>query len=86
MLIVLGEFYGPDASPANLELLSRFYQKYPEYADKTFLSVKVRPHRNRFRIRADPDIQGGTRPRELVPDGSWVSRLDTASYILLTSI
>ncbi len=28
-------------SPANLELLSRFYQKYPEYADKTFLSVKV---------------------------------------------
>ena len=42
MLIVLGEFYGPDASPANLELLSRFYQKYPEYADRTFLSVKVR--------------------------------------------
>ncbi|KAJ7506645.1 aldo/keto reductase [Mycena galericulata] len=24
----------------NLELLSRFYAKYPEYADKTFLSVK----------------------------------------------
>jgi pyridoxine 4-dehydrogenase len=24
----------------NLEMLSRFYAKYPEYADKTFLSVK----------------------------------------------
>ncbi|TFK84623.1 aldo/keto reductase [Polyporus arcularius HHB13444] len=35
-----GEFYGPDASTANLELLSRFYAKYPEYAQKTFLSVK----------------------------------------------
>ena len=36
-----GEFYGPNLSPANLELLSRFYQKYPDYVDKTFLSVKV---------------------------------------------
>jgi pyridoxine 4-dehydrogenase len=35
-----GEFYGPNLGPANLELLSRFYSKHPEYADKTFLSVK----------------------------------------------
>ena len=35
-----GEFYAHDGSTANLELLSRFYAKYPEYADKTFLSVK----------------------------------------------
>ncbi|PIL24113.1 transporter [Ganoderma sinense ZZ0214-1] len=35
-----GAVYGPNFSPANLELLSRFYKKYPEYADKTFLSVK----------------------------------------------
>ncbi|KAI0748256.1 aldo/keto reductase [Daedaleopsis nitida] len=40
MLLNSGEFYGPDASTANLELLSRFYAKYPEYAEKTFLSVK----------------------------------------------
>ncbi|KAJ7743828.1 aldo/keto reductase [Mycena metata] len=35
-----GEFYAADLSTANLEMLSRFYAKYPEYADKTFLSVK----------------------------------------------
>ncbi|TFK29154.1 aldo/keto reductase [Coprinopsis marcescibilis] len=35
-----GEFYGQNFSTSNLELLSRFYAKYPEYADKTFLSVK----------------------------------------------
>jgi pyridoxine 4-dehydrogenase len=29
-----------DLGTLNLELLSRFYAKYPEYADKTFLSVK----------------------------------------------
>ncbi|TBU65692.1 aldo/keto reductase [Dichomitus squalens] len=40
MFLNSGEFYGPDQSPANLELLARFYQKYPDYADKTFLSVK----------------------------------------------
>jgi aryl-alcohol dehydrogenase-like predicted oxidoreductase len=37
---VLAEFYGPDLTVANLELLSRFFEKYPEFADRTFLSVK----------------------------------------------
>ncbi|KAJ4475706.1 aldo/keto reductase [Lentinula aciculospora] len=35
-----GEFYAMDLSTGNLKLLSIFYAKYPEYADKTFLSVK----------------------------------------------
>ncbi|TEB33784.1 aldo/keto reductase [Coprinellus micaceus] len=35
-----GEFYGPNFGTANLEMLARFYEKYPEYVDKTFLSVK----------------------------------------------
>ncbi|KIK58186.1 hypothetical protein GYMLUDRAFT_45391 [Collybiopsis luxurians FD-317 M1] len=34
------EFYAMDFGTANLKLLSRFFAKYPEYADKTFLSVK----------------------------------------------
>ncbi|KAH9951869.1 aldo/keto reductase [Amylocystis lapponica] len=40
MLINSGEFYGHNFSAANLELLARFFGKYPEYADRTFLSVK----------------------------------------------
>lgn len=38
--LITGEFYGIKPPEANLELLSRFYAKYPEYVDKTFLSVK----------------------------------------------
>ncbi|KAF8274161.1 aldo/keto reductase [Lactarius quietus] len=34
------EFYGHGRSAANLELLARFFEKYPDYADRTFLSVK----------------------------------------------
>ena len=37
-----GEFYGPNFGPDNLELLARFYDKYPDYVDKTVLCVKVR--------------------------------------------
>ncbi|EIW74186.1 aldo keto reductase [Coniophora puteana RWD-64-598 SS2] len=40
MFLNAGEFYGPNASPVNLEMLSRFFEKYPDYAEKTFLSVK----------------------------------------------
>jgi len=35
-----GEFYGINPKEANLELISRFFEKYPEYADRAFLSVK----------------------------------------------
>ncbi|KAG9101041.1 hypothetical protein FRC07_010360 [Ceratobasidium sp. 392] len=35
-----GEFYGFNPPTANLELLNRFFTKYPEYAGRTFLSVK----------------------------------------------
>jgi pyridoxine 4-dehydrogenase len=34
------EFYGQGLSTGNLELLARFFDKYPDYADRTFLSVK----------------------------------------------
>ncbi|KAJ7669267.1 aldo/keto reductase [Mycena polygramma] len=40
MILNTGEFYSPTWGPENLELLGRFYAKYPDYADKTFLSVK----------------------------------------------
>ncbi|KAH7340283.1 NADP-dependent oxidoreductase domain-containing protein [Rhizoctonia solani] len=35
-----GEFYGTSPQTANLELLNRFFSKYPEYSERTFLSVK----------------------------------------------
>ena len=35
------DFYGQGRTTGNLELLARFYDKYPQYVDKTFLSVKV---------------------------------------------
>ncbi|KAJ7451038.1 aldo/keto reductase [Mycena latifolia] len=40
MFLNSGEFYAMDMKTGNLEMLSRFYAKHPEYADKTFLSVK----------------------------------------------
>ncbi|KAF9647598.1 Aldo/keto reductase [Thelephora ganbajun] len=40
MLLNSGEFYANDHGPANLDLLAAFFEKYPDYADKTFLSVK----------------------------------------------
>ncbi|KAJ3528399.1 hypothetical protein NMY22_g9427 [Coprinellus aureogranulatus] len=35
-----GEFYAQDWGTLNLEMLSRFYAKYPDCAERTFLSVK----------------------------------------------
>ncbi|KAI0643982.1 aldo/keto reductase [Trametes meyenii] len=40
MMLNSSEFYGYEWSLGNLELLARFFDKYPEHADKTFLSVK----------------------------------------------
>ncbi|GJE90855.1 aldo/keto reductase [Phanerochaete sordida] len=40
MLLNSGEFYAQDFGTANLELVARFFEKYPEYADRVFLSVK----------------------------------------------
>ncbi|GJJ14540.1 hypothetical protein Clacol_008805 [Clathrus columnatus] len=40
VLLNSGEFYGQNWSEANLELLARFYKKYPEYIDRTVLCVK----------------------------------------------
>ncbi|KAF5367387.1 hypothetical protein D9758_003752 [Tetrapyrgos nigripes] len=34
------DFYAMDMGTGNLEMLSRFYDKYPEYAERTFVSVK----------------------------------------------
>ncbi|KAG9002790.1 hypothetical protein FRB94_004736 [Tulasnella sp. JGI-2019a] len=40
LLINSAEFYGRNPRVANLHLVARFFDKYPELADRTFLSVK----------------------------------------------
>lgn len=40
MFLNSGEFYGINPPSANLELLARFFERYPGYTDKAFLSVK----------------------------------------------
>ncbi|KAG8844227.1 hypothetical protein FRB96_003231 [Tulasnella sp. 330] len=40
LFINSGEFYGVEPRTANLELIARFFTKYPELADRVFLSVK----------------------------------------------
>jgi hypothetical protein len=42
MVLNSADFYGPGLGVANLELVSRFFEQYPEYVDRAFLSVKVR--------------------------------------------
>lgn len=40
MVLNSGEFYSQTWGTENLEMLSRFYAMYPDYAERTFLSVK----------------------------------------------
>ncbi|EIM92627.1 Aldo/keto reductase, partial [Stereum hirsutum FP-91666 SS1] len=41
MVLNSAEFYGFNPPEANLELIARFFEKYPEYVEKAFLVVKV---------------------------------------------
>ncbi|KAI6005525.1 aldo/keto reductase [Pisolithus albus] len=54
MLLVAGEFYGHNLSTTNIEMLARFFEKYPTYADKTFLSVKGGLAPNSFQPDCSP--------------------------------
>jgi hypothetical protein len=42
LCVSTGEFYGHNFSPANLELIAEFFETYPDYAERAFLSIKVR--------------------------------------------
>jgi len=45
-----------DESTANIDLLARFYDKYPDYANKTFLSVKGRIGSSPENLRRSVDL------------------------------
>jgi len=61
------EFYGePKHLTANLELVARFFEKYPEYAQKAFLSVKV-GHFQSIGILINGPLIGGNGTRFLCP-------------------
>ncbi|KZV73077.1 aldo/keto reductase [Peniophora sp. CONT] len=55
MLLNSCQFYGPDFGTANLELLARFFDKHPGYADKVFLVVKGGAKPNTFIPDASPE-------------------------------
>ncbi|KAI8993766.1 aldo/keto reductase [Trametes punicea] len=78
MLLNSGAFYANDAGTANLEMLARFFAKYPAYADRVFLSVKGanRPGVTEFQVDCSPNnlkrsvdevlrILGGTKRLDL---------------------
>ncbi|KZV71888.1 aldo/keto reductase [Peniophora sp. CONT] len=56
MLLNSSQFYAADLGTGNLELLARFFEKYPGYADKVFLSVKggMKPNT----LNPDPSPEG----------------------------
>ncbi|KIM87333.1 hypothetical protein PILCRDRAFT_3825 [Piloderma croceum F 1598] len=56
MILNSGEFYATDGSTANLDLLARFYEKYPDYAKKTFLSVKGKVGSSPENLRRSVDL------------------------------
>lgn len=77
----IGEFYANDFGPANLDLLAAFFEKHPDYAARTFLSVKVTwfpPIPNALaagqRIAGLTFTQGGLVEGGLAPDSSYVLR------------
>ncbi|GAA95600.1 uncharacterized protein L969DRAFT_312025 [Mixia osmundae IAM 14324] len=57
-----GVFYGPpDDIHANLKMLGRFFDKYPEYVSKSFISVKgglngMKPDSSDSRLRQDIEL------------------------------
>ncbi|KZV73075.1 aldo/keto reductase [Peniophora sp. CONT] len=55
MLLNSSQFYAPDFGTANLELLARFFDKYPGYADRVFLSVKGGTRPNSIIPDASPE-------------------------------
>ncbi|CCM02341.1 uncharacterized protein FIBRA_04435 [Fibroporia radiculosa] len=55
MLLNSGEFYSWDFTTANLQLLARFFDKYPDYAERTFLSVKGGAPANSLGLDSSPE-------------------------------
>jgi len=55
MFLNSGEFYATDHGPANLDLVAAFFEKYPDYADKTFLSVKGGLARDNLAPNSSPE-------------------------------
>ncbi|KAG1877853.1 Aldo/keto reductase [Suillus subalutaceus] len=60
-----GEFYGHNLATTNLEMIARFFEKYPDYVDKTFLSIKVRPANLRRSVELINEKLRGTKRLDL---------------------
>lgn len=58
----VAQFYGPGMSTHNLEIVSRFFEKYPEYTERAFLMVKVNLHPRLDSTLLIMTTQGGYNP------------------------
>lgn len=67
-----GEFYGHNYSTANLELIAEFFETYPGYAERAFLSIKVRSVVPSSGSRYYQVKQGGLKYATIEPDCSCV--------------
>ncbi|KAH9929058.1 aldo/keto reductase [Epithele typhae] len=64
-----GEFYGNGFGIANLELVARFFAKYPEYAPRSFLSVKGGMLPNSVKADGSPENLRRSATTTLAPGG-----------------
>ncbi|KAG1891275.1 Aldo/keto reductase [Suillus subluteus] len=60
-----GEFYGHNLATTNLEMIARFFEKYPDYVDKTFLSIKFWPTNLRRSVELINEKLRGTKRLDL---------------------
>ncbi|OLL24984.1 Pyridoxal reductase [Neolecta irregularis DAH-3] len=79
-----GEFYGQPEPTLNLQLLSRFFTKYPEYKQKVYLSVKGAANLETLQPQGKPqEVRKSVENIINVVGGKYIDMFECAREILL---